>query len=68
MRYIVVPPSVAKELGLEAPLRRQIATGEYILNETDLSGVGKKASLETRVKNMGGRIITLKEARKLLKS
>ncbi|MDR0939905.1 MAG: hypothetical protein LBN29_11270 [Mediterranea sp.] len=66
MRYIAVPPRVARQLGLDA-LRRATAEGQVILNETDLTGVAGDPRLGERVKNLGGRVLTAAEARKLLK-
>jgi hypothetical protein len=68
MKYVAVPPAVAKELGLFPPFRRTLFDGRVLLNEQDLSGVGTpRQKLKTKVKNLGGELLSTADARKLLK-
>jgi len=64
-RYAIIPYSGAVMLGVEH-IRRQTATGEVIVNESDLLTYGEQTSFEDKIKQLGGRTLTALEAKQEL--
>lgn len=64
-RYAIIPYSGAVTLGVER-IRRQTATGEVIVNESDLLTYGGQSSFEDKIEKLGGRVLTALEAKQEL--
>ncbi|MEG1617402.1 MAG: hypothetical protein RR202_10610 [Bacteroidales bacterium] len=61
-KYAVIPMEKAKELELEQ-IRQKTKDGDVLVNQTDLSVVGQtEDDFESKVKQLGGYVITAKEA------
>lgn len=61
-RYAKIPYAAAESLGL-AGIRRKTADGQVIVNEGDLLATGKGGNFQIKVKRLGGKVLTAREAR-----
>lgn len=68
MRYLYakIPVRKAESIGI-AEFRQRINDGEYVIvNESDLQTYGRSGTFESKVKALGGKVLTVQEAKKEL--
>ena len=68
MRYVYakIPVLKAESLGI-AEFRQRTPDGEYVIvNESDLQTYGRSGTFESKVKTLGGKVLTAMEAKKEL--
>ena len=68
MRYLYakIPVRKAESLGI-AEFRQRTNDGEYVIvNESDLQTYGRSGTFESKVKTLGGKVLTVQDAKKEL--
>ena len=68
MRYLYakIPVRKAESLGI-AEFRQRTPNGEYVIvNESDLQTCGRSGTFESKVKTLGGKVLTVQDAKKEL--
>lgn len=68
MRYLYakIPVRKAESIGI-AEFRQRTNDGEYVIvNESDLQTYGRSGTFESKVKTLGGKVLTVQEAKKEL--
>lgn len=68
MRYLYakIPVRKAESIGI-AEFRQRTPDGEYVIvNESDIQTYGRSGTFESKVKTLGGKVLTAQEAKKEL--
>ena len=68
MRYLYakIPVRKAESIGI-AEFRQRTPNGEYVIvNESDLQTYGRSGTFESKVKTLGGKVLTVQDAKKEL--
>ncbi len=68
MRYLYakIPVRKAESIGI-AEFRQRTNDGEYVIvNESDLQTYGRSGTFESKVKTLGGKVLTVQDAKKEL--